>query len=178
MAPEDRPFRNLSTSGITARTTICTTMSTDLMTWEEAKNFAPRLKEVGKKQSSNWKTGWFAINCNHPVFFAYAWQLNAMMEAWKKRLFSFSRIKTSKRRTRAEVWFLSTCPSETEARDTESRQNPPKLKKYSTRLPSPKRCGRRLRANLRNRCFARKPVLACRLSRRCQALHFFNQLFK
>lgn len=30
--PEVKTFRNSITSGITARTTICTTMSTDLMT--------------------------------------------------------------------------------------------------------------------------------------------------
>ncbi|RYS79082.1 hypothetical protein EAI77_07030 [Ligilactobacillus ruminis] len=46
------------------------------------------------------------------------------------------------------------------------------MKKYSARLPSPKQFGLRLRSNLRNRRFARKSVLACRLSRRCQALHF------
>ena len=45
-------------------------------------------------------------------------------------------------------------------------QNPPKSEKCSTRLPSPKQCGLRLRANLRNSRFARKQVLTHWLSRR------------
>ena len=45
-------------------------------------------------------------------------------------------------------------------------QNLPNSEKCSTRLPSPKQCGLRLRVNLRNRRFARKPVSTHRLSRR------------
>ena len=44
-------------------------------------------------------------------------------------------------------------------------QNPEKLKKCSTRLPSPKQCGLRLRANLRNQRFARNRGQVQRLSR-------------
>ena len=45
-------------------------------------------------------------------------------------------------------------------------QNLPNSEKCSTRLPSPKQCGLRLRANLRNSLFARKQILTHRLSRR------------
>ena len=44
-------------------------------------------------------------------------------------------------------------------------QNPEELKKCSTRLPSPKQCGLRLRANLRNQRFARNRGQVQRLSR-------------
>ena len=121
MVPEVKPFRSLITSGITARTTICTTMSTDLMTWEEAKNFAPRLKEVGKNHSSNWKTGWFAINSKSSGFFAYARQLNAMMEITQNSLainltesvacrFSRRCICQNHCRLRTNRWKWAFCP--------------------------------------------------------------------
>ena len=67
--------------------------------------------------------------------------------------------KVDKNRDKCVIFVYLTL--ETEECDTESRQNPPKLKKYSARLPSPKQFGLRLRSNLRNRRFAHKPVLAC-----------------
>ena len=55
-------------------------------------------------------------------------------------------------------------------------QNPEKLKKCSTRLPSPKQCGLRLRANLRNQRFARNRGQVQRLSSCRAALHLSKSL--
>ena len=55
-------------------------------------------------------------------------------------------------------------------------QNSLKSKKYSTRLPSPKQCGHRSRANLRNRRFARILTQVQWLSRWWAALHLAKSL--
>ena len=55
-------------------------------------------------------------------------------------------------------------------------QNHPELKKYSTRLLSPKQCGLRLRAHLRNHRFACNLTQVQRLSRWCAALNLSKSL--
>ena len=103
--------------------------------------------------------------------------------------------------SRGTVWFFSTCWSKFRAHGTKSRQktgemtlfclpdssnparaalkveqNPPKLKKCSTRLPSPKQCGLRLRENLRNQRFDRNRSQVQWLNRWCAALHLARSL--
>ena len=97
--------------------------------------------------------------------------------------------------------FLSTAASKNGVRGPESRQKPgkmcdfclpmtqksvcatpkveqnlEKLRKCSTRLPSTKNFGLRLRANLRNQRFDRKRSQVQRLNRWCAALHLAKSL--
>ena len=68
MAPEVKPFRSLITSGITARTTVRTTTSTDLMTWEEAKILRRVWKRSKKISPQIEKPDDLQLIANHPVF--------------------------------------------------------------------------------------------------------------
>ena len=68
MAPEVKPFRSLITSGITARTTVRTTTSTDLMTWEEAKILRRVWKRSEKISPQIEKPDDLQSIANHPVF--------------------------------------------------------------------------------------------------------------
>ena len=71
--------------------------------------------------------------------------------------FSFSCVKTSKKGTEAEGEADFCLPdfSKTGRAALKVEQKSKKLRKCSTRLPSPKQCGLRLRSNLKNWRFAR-----------------------
>ena len=123
------------------------------------------------------------------VIFVYRRLKNRDAQTWKYT------------KTGVNVWFLSTADSKIGVRGPESRQKPgkmcdfclpmtpksvcatpkveqnlEKLRKCSTRLPSTKHFGLRLRANLRNQRFDRKRSQVQRLNRWCAALHLAKSL--
>ena len=80
-----------------------------------------------------------------------------MLEISKKSLFSFPCVKTSKKGQSQRVKSDFCMPDFSKSGRAASKveQKFKKLGKCSTRLPSPKQCGLRLRANLKNQRFAR-----------------------
>ena len=83
-----------------------------------------------------------------------------MLEISKKSLFSFPCVKTSKKGQSQRVKSDFCMPDFSKSGRAASKveQKVKKLRKCSTRLPSPKQCGLRLRSDLNNREIGRAHV--------------------